>query len=275
MNTAPENAPRDAPESRVIHGDCLAVLPTLEPGSARLVIADPPYFNVLRGEGWDTAWENEVEYLAWTVDWIGACMQVLVPGGLLYCFGQVGKREHAMLHLMSEAAQRWSFHDLLVWDRAVGYPERCDSWTPAYEMALVLRKEGALPYFDKSAVRERYSKKIIAQYTQDKRYKDKEARRRHLSKGKFATNLWRIPSLKGRSGEKVGHPSQKPIALIERIVKACSAPGDLVIDPFLGSGTTASVCAKLSRRCLGIEKDAEYVQMARARLRAATSSVES
>lgn len=258
MNTAPEN--------QVICGDCLSVLPTLAPDSARLVIADPPYFNVLLGENWDTAWESEAAYLDWTTRWIEAAMQVLVPGGLLYCFGQVGKREHAMLHLMSQATRQWSFHDLLIWDRAVGYANRCDSWNPAYEMALVLRRDGAPVLFDKDAVRERYSKKTIAAYARDKRYKDKAARRKHLSRGKYATNLWRIPSLKGSSKEKVGHPSQKPQALIERIVRACSVEGDLVVDPFLGSGTTAVACQKLARRWIGVEQDAAYAEMARARL---------
>ncbi len=253
-------------ENQIISGDCVEVLHQLPARTARLVIADPPYFNVLVNESWDTAWHNESEYLDWTARWIEAAMQVLVPGGLLYCFGQVGKREHAMLHLMSQAAQRWAFHDLLIWDRAVGYKDRSDSWTPAYEMALVLRKEGAPPLFNKDVVREPYDKKTIAQYARDKRYKDAEARRRHLSKGKYATNLWRIPSLKGSSKEKVGHPSQKPLALIERIVRACSAPGDLIVDPFLGSGTTAVVAQKLGRRWIGIEKDERFVAMARARL---------
>ena len=258
MNTFPEN--------KVIHGDCLEVLRALPPRSARLAIADPPYFNVLLGEGWDTAWHTESEYLEWTAHWIEAAMQVLVPGGLLYCFGQVGKREHAMLHLMSEASRRWSFHDLLIWDRAVGYNDRSDSWTPAYEMALVLRRDGAPVLFDKDAVREPYDAKTIAQYERDKRYKNLEARRAHLSKGKYATNLWRIPSLKGSSKEKVGHPSQKPLALIERIVRACSAPGELVIDPFLGSGTTAVAAQNLGRCWIGIEKDEAYVEMAQQRV---------
>ncbi len=255
-----------ARENQVLHGDCIEILPTLTSASARLVIADPPYFNVLVDQSWDTAWPTEAEYLAWTARWIAAAMQVLVPGGLLYCFGQVGKREHAMLHLMSQATQLWTFHDLLIWDRAVGYSNRRDSWNPAYEMALVLRKDGAPPLFNKGEVRELYSKQTIAQYSRDKRYKDAAARSKHLSRGKYATNLWRIPSLKGASGEKVGHPSQKPLRLIERIVRACSAPGELVVDPFLGSGTTAVACHKMDRRWIGIEQDTHFVQMARARL---------
>ncbi len=194
-----------------------------------------------------------------------AAERVLMPGGLLYCFGQVGKREHVMLHLMSQATYEFAFHDLIIWDRTVGYSERRDSFTPAYEMILVLRKEGKVT-FDKSAVREPYDSETIARYAKDKRYKNEAARSEHLSKGKYATNLWRIPSLKGSSAEKVGHPSQKPEALIERIIRSSSAEGDLVLDPFLGSGTTAVVAKKWKRRWIGIEANQEYSQLARRRL---------
>jgi DNA modification methylase len=234
--------------------------------SARLIVADPPYYNVLSGCDWDTQWDSQEEYLEWTDRWIEAAMRLLVPGGLLYCFGQLGKREHVFLHLMSQSAQSCQFHDLVIWDRAVGYNDRGDSFTPAYEMLLVLRKNGPV-YFDKDAVREPYPARTIAQYARDKRYKDPTARMAHLQKGKYATNLWRVPSLKGSSKEKVGHPSQKPEAVIERIVRSSSGPGDLVIDPFMGSGTTAVVAARLGRRWIGIEREPRYATMARRRVR--------
>lgn len=256
----------------IIRGDCIKKMNGLPPEIARLVIADPPYFNVLLHESWDTGWGDENEYLDWTLKWMTAAMRLLLPGGLLYCFGQLGKREHVMLHLMSQAAQQWCFHDLIIWDRVVGYNERRDSFTPAYEMILVLRKDGKVK-FDKDAVREPYDATRIKYYLTDKRYKDLNARRQHLEKGKYATNLWRIPSLKGSThGEKVGHPSQKPAALIERIIKSSSEPDDLVIDPFLGSGTTAVVAQRLGRRWLGIEASSEYVALARQRLREAAKS---
>jgi site-specific DNA-methyltransferase (adenine-specific) len=255
------------PINKVLGGDCIRALKKLPENSARLCIADPPYFNVLVKETWDTAWATQDEYLEWTAQWLQAAMRVLRPGGLLYCFGQLGKREHVMLHLMSEAAREYSFHDLIIWDRTVGYSERKDSFTPAYEMILVLRKDGAPPYFDKDAVREEYSEQQKKLYARDKRYKNSAARLEHLQKGKYATNLWRIPSLKGAGKEKIGHPSQKPEALIERIIRSSSAPGDLVFDPFLGSGTTAVVAQRLNRNWIGIEKNKEYVAMARARLR--------
>ena len=140
-------------------------------------------------------------------------------------------------------------------------------------MILVLRKS-TRPKFNKAAVREPYDAATIAEYLRDPRYKDKAARRRHLEAGKLATNLWRIPSLKGNNAEKCGHPTQKPLKLIERIVLSSSAPGDLVVDPFLGSGTTAVVAQQHGRRWLGIERDAAYVKLARQRVRQAVEQRE-
>lgn len=252
---------------RVIQGDALVKLRGLEARTAQLVVADPPYFQV-QPEAWDQQWRDEQDYLTWSLEWLAATMRVLRDDGLLYCFGQLGKREHTFLHLLSEATRRWQFHDLITWDRAVGYRERRDSFTPATEMILVLRKS-TRPKFNKAAVREPYNDATIAEYLRDPRYQDKAARQRHLAAGKFATNLWRIPSLKGNHAEKCGHPTQKPLRLIERIVLSSSAAGDLVLDPFLGSGTTAVVAQQHGRRWVGIEANAGYVAMARKRLKTA------
>ena len=253
-------------DNRMLQDDVLAALRQLPDGSAQLVVADPPYFQVL-DRAWDRQWPAARSYLDWSLAWQAEAMRVLRADGLLYCFGQLGKREHTFLHLMSEAACRWQFHDLITWDRAVGYNERRDSFTPATELILVLRKSRK-PKFHKSAVREPYAAKTVVEYLRDKRYKDLAARRRHLTAGKFATNLWRIPSLKGSSNEKCGHPAQKPMKLIERIVLSSSDPGDVVLDLFAGSGTTAVVAERHGRRWLGIEKDAAYVKLAKQRIAA-------
>jgi DNA modification methylase len=252
--------------SRIVQRECIETMRRWPDEWVHLVIADPPYFNVLRNHAWDCQWNNEEEYLAWTTEWISEAMRLLVPGGLLYCFGQVGKREHVMLHLMSRATTQWQFHDLVVWDRLVGYNNRKDSFTPAHEMMLVLRKNGDVPRFNKDAVREPYPPDVIAKYARDKRYKNVERRVSHLRRGKYLTNIWRVPSLKGPSKEKVGHPSQKPEELIRRIVLCSTEPGDWVLDPFLGSGTTAVVARALKRRWLGIERDSKYFEMAKTRL---------
>lgn len=249
----------------ILNGDCLEILPQIEENSARLVIADPPYFRVLNEE-WDNQWADEGEYLEWSLRWMRLVMRTLVPGGLLYCFGQTGKREQVFLQLMARACSEFKYHDLIVWDRAVGYNERRDSFTPAYEMILALRKPGAVPYFDKDAVRETYSRKTQARYLKDKRYKNLSARREHLKRGKYATNVWRVSSLKGNSSEKCGHPAQKPEEIVRRIVLSSSAENDLIIDPFAGCGTVAAVCAEHNRRCLSIEIDAIFFEIAQQRL---------
>lgn len=252
--------------NRIIHGDALAELKKLPAACAQSVIADPPYFNVLEDEAWDTQWKTAADYLAWCDAWVAQSMRVLRDDGLCFIFGQLGKREHTFLHLMSRLSQQHTFHDLIIWDRAVGYDERRDSFTPQYEMILVLRK-GEKPKFNKDAVRIPYDEKTIAQYLKDPRYKDMEARKAHLEKGKYATNILRVPSLKGASKEKCGHPSQKPLQLIEKLVLCSTDAGDTVLDPFIGSGTTAVAAQQNGRQWLGIESDAQYVQIAQTRLK--------
>jgi DNA modification methylase len=248
------------------HGDALQWLPTLPPQCAQAIIADPPYFQVLLEQEWDNSWSSADDYLAWTVRWVQACQRLLRPDGLLFIFGQLGKREHVWLHVCSALTRLMQFHDLLIWDRAVGYNERSDSFTPQYEMILVLRHPLATPFFDKDAVRIPYDDDTIQLYLRDKRYRNRETRRRHLQKGKYATNILRIPSLKGRSKERIGHPSQKPVTLLQHLIAASSRPGDTILDPFLGSGTTAAAAETLGRRWIGIELNPTYLELARRRL---------
>lgn len=251
--------------NRAICGDAVTELRRLEAGSVQAVIADPPYYNVLLEHDWDTQWKAVQEYLEWSGTWVTECMRVLRDDGLCFIFGQPGKREHGFLHLVSELCRRHRFHDLLIWDRVVGYNERRDSFTPCYEMILVLRK-GEKPKFNKGAVRVPYSAEKIQAYLRDKRYKDKKARLRHLKAGKFATNILRVPSLKGSSKEKCGHPSQKPLELVEKLVACSTDKGDVVLDPFLGSGTTAVAAESLGRAWIGIDMSAEFVALTERRV---------
>lgn len=245
----------------------MEILPTLPSNQYQMIIADPPYFQVLVEEKWDNAWPSADAYLQWALEWARECRRVLRQDGLLYIFGQLGKREHVWLHTCSLLAKEMQFHDMIIWDRAVGYNERHDSFTPQYEMILVLRQSAeAKPYFDKDAVRIPYDEVTIQSYLKDKRYKDKSAREKHLRKGKYATNILRIPSLKGSSKEKIGHPSQKPIALIHQLISASTREGDAVLDPFLGSGTTAAAAQELGRQWLGIESRPEYARIAEKRI---------
>ena len=247
------------------HANSLELLPQFPTESVHLIIADPPYFRVLK-ESWDNQWPSEAAYLDWSLRWLREAMRLLVPGGLIYIFGQLGKREHVFLHFVSRAALEFGFHDLIIWDRAVGYNERRDSFTPAYEQILVLKKDGATARFDKSAVREPYDAKTQALYLKDKRYSDLEKRRAHLELGKFATNLWRIASLKGASKEKIGHPTQKPLQLLERLILSSSLVGDVVLDPFCGCGSALVAAQKHGRNWIGVEIEEKWVEVSRQRL---------
>jgi DNA modification methylase len=247
-------------------GDVLTELHNVDDASCQLIVADPPYFQVLDQE-WDQQWQSPDDYLTWAQAWIRLAGTKLKDDGIFYIFGQLGKREHTWLHLCSLATKIWQFHDMIIWDRAVGYNERYDSFTPQYEMALALRKSANWSaFFDKDAVRIPYPEATVSQYMRDNRYKDLEARRAHLEKGKYATNILRVPSLKGNSKEKVGHPSQKPIRLIEMLVASSSRPGDLVLDLFAGSGTTSVVCARSKRQWIAIEMNPAYAEIIRQRM---------
>ena len=255
--------------NRILCTDVLAGLATLPDETFQLIVADPPYGNVLTDQAWDAAPDVDA-YLAWTETWFARALTKLRPDGLIYVFGQLGQREHRWIEVAARLCRLAAFHDQIVWDRVVGYNDRRDSFTPAYELCLVLRKTAAArPWFDKDAVRLPYDAATIARYLKDKRYPNRAARLAHLQKGKYATNLLRVPSLKGSSREKVGHPSQKPERLIEMLVASSSQVGDWVLDPFLGSGTTAVVCERLGRRWIGIERDAGYCRIAATRLRVA------
>lgn len=259
---------------KIYQGDCCETLDRFDSETFQAIIADPPYFQVLLEETWDNQWRTEEEYLDWTKDWIEKSARVLKADGLFFIFGQLGKREHLWLHVCSMATRILQFHDMLIWDRAVGYNERYDSFTPCYEMILVLRKsKDAKPFFDKDAVRISYDEDTKKLYLKDKRYKDLDARRAHLEKGKYATNILRVPSLKGSSKEKVGHPSQKPLKLIEMLVQSAARENDSVLDPFSGSGTTAVVCQNLNRRFVGIEIASEYIEITENRLRKAQANL--
>lgn len=248
----------------IVPGDAIDVLHSMSSKSVQAVIADPPYYNVLK-EDWDTQWNQVSDYLEWSQSWVSQCLRILRDDGLCFICGQLGKREHGFLHLMSQLCLKYQFHDLIIWDRVVGYNERRDSLTPAYEMILVLRKSSAVK-FRKERVRIPYDAKTIEMYLRDKRYKDREARFKHLSNGKFATNILSVPSLKGSSKEKCGHPSQKPLELMQKLILMSSDEGDVILDPFLGSGTTAIAAEDLGRSWVGIEKDSAYCQIAQKRL---------
>jgi len=249
--------------NRVHCADVLAFLRRLPSRFVQAVVADPPYFRVLK-HSWDNQWPDFDAYLKWSLLWLHECMRVLRDDGLCFVFGQVGKREWGFFDFCSCATHLYRFHDLLIWDRIVGY-QRADSLDPAYEQVLVLRKSDTVRFF-KGRVRTPYDADTIRRYQRDKRYSNQAARRRHLRLGKYARNIIDVASLRGSSREKTGHPSQKPLKLIQQLVLMSTDKGDIILDPFSGSGTTAVAAELLGRRWISIERKPKYCRMIERRL---------
>ena len=262
----PASDPTPLPNNQVICADVKDAMPRIPSGSVHLVLADGPYGKALKVR-WDNQWRGLTQFLMWYELCVLSFLRVLRDDGVCILFGQIGKNCQWFLHLASYLCLRFPdcFVDRIIWDRMVGYNERRDSFTPAYEEALILRKS-PLTKFRKDRVREPFTEEQQRQLMRDNRYENKKARAEHLAKGKYLRNIIRVPSLKGSSKEKCGHPSQKPLELIAALIALFTDRGDLVLDPFLGSGTTAVAAQMLGRSWIGIERSRRYCKKANKRL---------
>jgi len=245
---------------RIYQGNCIEVLDGLPPASVDVVFADPPYNLQLGGDltrpdnsrvdGVDDAWDRFqgfADYDAFTTAWLDACHRVLKDTGTLWVIGSY----HNIFRVGTALQDRgfWLLNDI-VWRKTNPMPNfRGTRFTNAHETLLWC------------------SKGPKARYTFN--YEAMKA----LNEGIQMRSDWSLPlctgaeRLKGDDGAKL-HPTQKPESLMHRVILASSNPGDVILDPFLGSGTTAAVAKRLGRKWIGIEQDADYIAAARARLAA-------
>jgi modification methylase len=245
------------PLDQIIHGDCVGVLAGLPEGSVDLVFADPPYNLQLRQELWrpnmtrvdavDDAWdhfESLAAYDAFTRDWLAACRRVLKDTGVLWVIGSYHNIYRVGAILMDLGY--WILNDT-VWIKTNPTPNfRGTRFTNAHETLIWAQKRKG------------------AKYTFN--YHTMKA----LGGGRQMRSDWRLPICSGAerirvNGEKA-HSTQKPEALLERVILASSRPGDVVLDPFFGTGTTGAVAKRLGRRWIGIERDEPYIRLAQARI---------
>ncbi len=251
---------------RLLHGDSLAWLASLPDASVDLVVADPPYG--IAKAWWDT-WDSRQDYVRWARGWLEDVARVLAPTGSAYVMG------------FSEALAdlKWAAGDLFTGCRWLVWAYRNkgnlrDDWGRSHESLLHLRK-GRAYTMNVDAVRVPYN-------AHTKRYPErKQGASSQFGGAGAAGTSWsphpggarprdvlEIPILNNGMAEKTPHPTQKPEELIRRLVAASSDPGDLVIDPFGGSGTTAVVCELLGRRWAICEREGEYAGWARERVAA-------
>lgn len=255
----------DLPLNQVVVGDCRDVLGRLPESSIDLVFADPPYNlqltqNLLRPnrslvDGVDDAWDQFStfeEYDAFTREWLTACRRVLKPGGTLWVIGTYHNiyRVGAILQNLNF----WILNDV-VWIKTNPMPNfRGVRLTNAHETLIWALKERSARYtFNHHALKS-------------------------LNDDLQMRSDWLLPICFGKErlridGKKV-HNTQKPESLLYRILIASTNPGDVVLDPFFGTGTTGAVARSLNRSFIGIERDPAYAEVARQRIAAVLPEVD-
>jgi site-specific DNA-methyltransferase (adenine-specific) len=245
--------------------DVLELLARVPDGGAALVVTDPPY--AIAKEAWDEFASIEA-YVAWCDRWLAEVRRVLAPRGSAYVCGF----SEILAEVKVKSAPRFAECRWLVWT----YRNKANlgrDWGRSHESILHLRaSKGAgidvdavrVPY---NAHTTRYPERVQAVSSQYGRGTRRERWQPHPL-GAKPRDVFEIPVLCNGMAEKTAHATQKPEALIERMILASSQPGELVVDPFLGSGTTAVVAARLGRRFLGGDADGRFVGLARTRLAA-------
>lgn len=240
----------DAPDKvKVLHciADCMDFLESLPDESVQLICIDPPYNLELAG------WDNYDNYIEWASQWLDEAYRVLSPNGSLVIFGGIQFRDVKSGDLIDIIHHiRYNTHFILINTIIWHYKNGMSAhrfFANRHEEAIWLVKSNDY-YFDLDSVRVKYSEKELELALRDKRLNSESTK-----KGKNPTNVWDIGRLNGNSKERVGHPTQKPVEIIERFVKALSYPGSTVLDFFAGSGTIGRVCIAQGRNCLMCDSD--------------------
>jgi len=226
------------------HGDCLKVMQELKDSSVDLIFADPPYN--LSGDTFLTVksgkpvkldkgeWDHISDIHEFNLKWIGECKRILKPTGTIWISGTL--HNHPSIGVTLKRLGFWIINDV-VWYKPNATPLLSrNRLAPSTEIIWVASK-GKKYYFDYDLAKK-------------------------MNNGKQMRNLWTINAKR----HLTSHPTEKPEDLLERIILLGSKNGYLVLDPFLGSGTTGVVSKRLGRKFIGIEKDKEYFDIAKKRI---------
>ncbi len=251
---------------QILVGDCIAQMNALPEKSVDLVFADPPYNLQLQGnltrpdhsavDGVDDAWDkfgSFADYDSFTRDWMTAARRVLKDDGALWVIG--------------------SYHNIF---RVGTVLQDLGFWVLN---DIVWRKANPMPNFRGKRFTNAHETLIWASKSQKAKYHFAYEGLKAMNDDVQMRSDWTLPicsggeRVKGTDGKKA-HPTQKPESLLYRILMASTEPGDVVLDPFLGSGTTAAMAKKLGRHFVGIERDETYAKVARTRLAGITPFAE-
>ncbi len=231
---------------RIVRGDALQLLGDQPTESVDLIVADPPY-NLGKDYGNNHDLLGFEEYLSFSSKWLLEAKRTLRPNGTIYVF--MGVRFISYLYEILDSQLGFFFNSWICWHYTQGMGKTL-GFSPRHDDILMFSKSQK-PTFN----------------LDDIRVPQKYYRERNNMRGANPGDVWEFSHVHYSHPNRQQHPTQKPEGLIERMVLASSNAGDVVLDPFTGSGTTLKVCKELERECLGFELNPEYVDSANERLR--------
>jgi DNA modification methylase len=237
--------------NRIICGDCIEVLSRVQEPFADLIFADPP-FNI--GYKYDKHNDKQKHdnYVAWTKDWMTVCKKVLKPHGSFY----IAMCDEYAADVKKTADELKLFmRNWIIWHYTFGQQTK-NKFARAHTHIFYFVGDRKNFTFNEHAVRVPSDRQLI--------YNDRRAN----PVGKMPDDVWSgYPRVCGTFRERAGwHPCQMPENLLKRIIAVSSNPGDCVLDPFTGSGTTAVAACQLGRNYVGVEISESYVEKAKKRL---------
>lgn len=244
---------QDSNGHTIYHGDALDVLKASIPSeSIDLIFVDPPYNIGKKFSQFEDRWPSDVEYAEWAYKWIDECIRILKPSGTMYLMTST----QAMPYFDLYVRRKLSILSRIVWSYDSSGVQAKKYYGSLYEPILHCVKDPKSYCFNADEIlveAKTGAKRNLIDYRGDvpKPYNTK----------KVPGNVWEFPRVRYRMDEYEEHPSQKPEALLERIILASSSKGDTVLDPFSGTFTTAAVAKKLGRKSISIESQEEYVKI--------------
>jgi adenine-specific DNA-methyltransferase len=243
---------------RIIRADAIVALRhQIEDNSVDLIFADPPYNIGKEFKNRKDKWKSEEDYLAWSHEWLDLCITKLKTNGSFYVMTSTQNMPHFDIYLREQL----TILSRIVWYYDSSGVQAKRFFGSRYEPLLFCVKDKNNYTFNSEAIlveaRTGAVRKLIDY---------RKAVPTIYNSKKVPGNVWEIPRVRYRMDEYENHPTQKPTALLERIIKASSNEGDLVLDPFSGTFTTCCVAKQLKRRSIGIEIEEDYVKIGLRRL---------
>ena len=248
----------DIDDHKLILGDVLEVLGSeIQDNSIDLIFADPPYNIGKDFNGFKDKWEFEKDYLEWSYTWLNLCVKKLKHNGSLYLMASTQSMPYFDLYLRD----RLTILSRIVWYYDSSGVQAKKYYGSLYEPILYCVKDKRNYTFNSSDIL------VEAKTGSVRKLIDyRKATPSVYNSKKVPGNVWEFPRVRYRMPEYEEHPTQKPTSLLERIIKASSNEGDVVLDIFSGSFTTSFVAKQLNRKSIGIELQEKYLQIGLRRL---------